>query len=234
MATESTHVSAVIPASPRAVYEAWLSSELHTAMTGGAATIDPTVGGAHSAWHGYISGKTLELDPGKRIVQSWRTQEFLEQHGDSLIAVLFEEEGDHARVTIEHTEIPEGQGKKYEDGWTKHYFDPMIAHFSAAAPAAKKAAPRKAASKKAASKKAASKKAASKKAAPKKAAPKKAAAKKAAAKKAAPKKAAAKKPVAKKSAKKAVAKKAVAKKAAKKPAKRVVKKAAAAPPATSA
>jgi len=218
MATESTHVSAVVPASPQAVYEAWLSSELHAAMTGGAATIDPTVGGAHSAWDGYISGKTLELDPGKRIVQSWRTQEFLEDHGDSLIVVLFEEEGDHARVTIEHTEIPEGQGKSYESGWTKHYFDPMIAYFSAAAPAPKQQAPRKAAPKKAAAKKAAPKKVAAKKAAPKKAAPKKVAAKKAAPKKAAPKKVAAKK---------AAPKKVAAKKAA-------PKKPAAAPPATGA
>jgi hypothetical protein len=50
----------------------------------------------------------------------------------------------------------EGQGKGYESGWTKHYFDPMIAHFSAAAPAAKTAA-RKTAARKAAAKKAAKK-----------------------------------------------------------------------------
>ena len=185
MATESTHVSAVIPASPQVVYEAWLSSEQHAKMTGGAATIDPSVGGAHSAWDGYISGKTLELDPGKRIVQSWRTQQFLAEHGDSRLVVRFDEVGGHTRVTVEHTDIPEGQGKGYEAGWTKHYFDPMIAHFSAAAPAAKKAA-RKPAAKKTAAKKAAKKPAAKKMA-------KKPAARKPAAKKAAkrpPKKAA--------------------------------------------
>ena len=45
-------------------------------MTGAAARIAGRVGAAYSAWDGYIAGKTLELAPGKRIVQSWRTTEF--------------------------------------------------------------------------------------------------------------------------------------------------------------
>src|SRR4051812_28589721 len=186
MATESTHVSAVIPASPARVYAAWLDSAEHALMTGGAASIDPTVGGKHSAWGDYITGQTLALEPGKSIVQSWRTLEFPDGSADSKLTVTFDDEGGHTRITIAHTEIPAGQGVKYEQGWTDHYFTPMIAHFSRTS-----AAPRKAAAKKApAKKKAAAKKAAAKKAAPKKAAPKKAAAAK---KKAAPRKAAAKK-----------------------------------------
>ena len=179
MATESTHVSAVVPASSQIVYEAWLSSEQHAKMTGGAATIDPAIGGSHSAWGGYISGKTLELDPGKRIVQSWRTQEFLEEHGDSKVLVLFEGEGGHTRVTIVHTDIPEGQAKKYETGWIEHYVDPMLAHFSAsAAPAVKRAPVTKSSAKTASAKKPAAKKPAAKKSAAKKSPAKKSPAKK--------------------------------------------------------
>jgi uncharacterized protein YndB with AHSA1/START domain len=203
MATESIHVSALIPARPEAVYDAWLSSELHARMTGGGAQIEPYVGGAHRAWDDYISGKTLELDPGKRIVQSWRTLQFPADSGDSQIAVTFEDEGGHTRVKIAHTDIPEGQGASYQSGWDVHYFSPMIAWFSSSAPAAEASAPPKAARKRTA-KKAAPKKAA-KKAAPRKAAPKKPA-KKAASKKAAPKK------VAKKAAPKKAAKKAAPKK----------------------
>ena len=65
-----------LPAPPEAVYHAWLDSAAHTAMTGGAAKIAGRVGGRFTAWDGYISGKTLALTPGARIVQSWRTSEF--------------------------------------------------------------------------------------------------------------------------------------------------------------
>lgn len=65
------------PAKPADVFAAWLDSVAHGAMTGrGRAKIDPRVGGAHTAWNGYIQGETLELEPGRRIVQSWRTSEF--------------------------------------------------------------------------------------------------------------------------------------------------------------
>src|SRR5262249_5815439 len=100
-------VSAVIPASPERIYAAWLDSASHGAMTGGAAEIDPKVGGRHSAWNGYVSGETRELDPGKRIVQSWRSTQFPSESPDSLIVVLLEPEGEHTRITIAHTEIPE-------------------------------------------------------------------------------------------------------------------------------
>jgi uncharacterized protein YndB with AHSA1/START domain len=227
MATESITVTEVIPASADRIYAAWLDSAEHAKMTGGVAEIDPRVGGAHRAWHDYIWGETLELGPGTRIVQSWRTTDFPDEAGDSQVVILIEGRGAKAQVTIEHTEIPEGQGTKYLQGWDEFYFTPMSKYFAAAkkaAPkktAAKKAAPKKTAAKKAAPKKAAAKKAAPKKSAAKKAAPKKAAAKKGAAKKAAPKKTAAKKGAAKKAApKKAAAKKAAKKAAPKKAAKK--------------
>jgi len=69
-------LSDVLPASPQAIYEAWMSSEGHAAMTGAEATIDPRPGGAFEAGDGYITGKTVALDPGRRIVQTWRTSEF--------------------------------------------------------------------------------------------------------------------------------------------------------------
>ncbi len=69
-------LSCTLPASPEAVYEAWLSSAAHGAMTGAKTKASKRVGAAFSAWDGYIVGKNIELVPGKRIVQSWRTSEF--------------------------------------------------------------------------------------------------------------------------------------------------------------
>ena len=88
MKTESLTVSAVIPAAPEAIYKAWMSSRGHSAMTGNGATVVARVGGKHTAWDGYIRGKTLELEPGKRIVQSWRTTDFAEEAKDSRLEVI--------------------------------------------------------------------------------------------------------------------------------------------------
>lgn len=76
MATDSIRVSAVIAASPERLYNAWLSETEHSAMTEGAASIEPNVGGRFTAWDGYISGETIELVENKKVVQTWRTVEF--------------------------------------------------------------------------------------------------------------------------------------------------------------
>ncbi len=117
-------------ASPQAVYDAWMGSGGHTAMTGGHATVDATVGGKYTAWDEYIWGTTLELDPGKRIVQTWRTSEFTGDDEDSQIELLLEPVDGGTRLTLLHTRVPE-HDRSYEDGgWEDNYFRPMRAYFA--------------------------------------------------------------------------------------------------------
>jgi uncharacterized protein YndB with AHSA1/START domain len=123
--------SAVVPATPTAVYDAWMSSAGHTAMTGAEARVDPRVGGEFSAWDGYIHGRTLELEPGRRILQSWRTLEFQERDVDSQIEVLLEAVDDGTLVRLRHSDVPVDH-RGYEDGgWRDNYFEPMMAYFAA-------------------------------------------------------------------------------------------------------
>jgi activator of HSP90 ATPase len=128
MAYEFT-VSDVLPATPTAIYDAWMSSAGHAAMTGAEAEIDARVGGDFTAWDGYIMGRTLDLDPGRRIVQAWRSSEFEPSDRDSEIEVLLEAVPEGTRISIRHYEIPEGQSG-YEQGWRDNYFDPMRDYFS--------------------------------------------------------------------------------------------------------
>jgi activator of HSP90 ATPase len=106
-----------------------MSSAGHTAMTSAAARVDPRVGGDFDAWDGYITGRTLALEPGRRIVQSWRTSEFNDTHEDSRIEVLLEPEGMGTRITIRHANVPDGQTGYEEGGWQESYFDPMREYF---------------------------------------------------------------------------------------------------------
>lgn len=130
MAKERIQVSTVLPASPGRVYLAWLDAEEHSAFTGGKANVDPVVGGRFSAWDGYIEGMTIEVDPGKRILQTWRTSEFPKGHNDSRLEVGLEAVNGGTRLTVRHWDIPEGQGQKYKTGWVDHYFEPMKQYFT--------------------------------------------------------------------------------------------------------
>jgi uncharacterized protein YndB with AHSA1/START domain len=116
MGLESIRVSAVLPASPERIYQAWLNSAEHAAFTGSAADIDPKVGGHFTASDGYIEGTTLELEPSRRIVQSWRSSDFPVGCGDSRLEVLLDGTEGGTTVTLVHSDIPEGQGAMYERG----------------------------------------------------------------------------------------------------------------------
>jgi activator of HSP90 ATPase len=127
---ESITVSALLSAKPKVVYEAWLDGKKHSDFTGSRAEIDGRVGGAFTAWDGYISGTTISAQPFGRIVQTWRTTEFPADAPDSEIEVILEEVPEGTRITIVHTNIPDGQGEGYRQGWVGFYFTPMEEYFS--------------------------------------------------------------------------------------------------------
>ncbi len=123
-------LSTIIAATPLEVYDAWMSSEGHSAMTGSPAIISASVGGEFEAWDGYIHGRNLELIPGKRIVQAWRTTEFSADEPDLRIDIVLEAQGEQTRLTLHHTGLPP-HGGQYEQGWVDAYFEPMQAYFEA-------------------------------------------------------------------------------------------------------
>ena len=138
---EHFEVSGIIPTTTSRIYAAWLDGDSHAKMTGSAAAGQAVVGGRHSAWDGYITGANLELQPSRRIVQSWRTTEFPADAPDSRLEILLEPVAGGTRIIIRHGNVPDGQGLQYQSGWRDHYLTPMTAHFGMAAkPAKKKAA----------------------------------------------------------------------------------------------
>jgi activator of HSP90 ATPase len=117
-----------LKAKPEEVYNAWLSSEGHSDMTGGEADVSDKIGANFTAWDGYIEGSNLALETNKRILQSWRTSEFLENEKDSILEILLEEKDGQTILTLNHTDVPES-GKHYIKGWDESYFEPMKAYF---------------------------------------------------------------------------------------------------------
>jgi uncharacterized protein YndB with AHSA1/START domain len=123
-------ITTQIPAGPEEVYRAWLDEGTHADIVGASARIVPQIGGEFQIWEGYISGRTLALDPPHRIVQAWRTTEFDASDPDSRLELKLEPAVGGTRLTLRHSEIPDGQGPNYEEGWEANYFAPMRKYFA--------------------------------------------------------------------------------------------------------
>jgi len=123
-------ISDTFSTAPDTLYAAWLNSDSHSEMTGAEAVISAELGNSFSAWDDYISGKNIELEPGKRILQSWRTTEFAPEDPDSRLEILLEPVSEGTKLTLIHSGIPQGQ-PDYAQGWEDFYFKPMREYFLA-------------------------------------------------------------------------------------------------------
>jgi hypothetical protein len=107
-------------------------------MTGTKAKASPKVGAKYTATDDYIWGTNLELVPGKKIVQSWRSTDFVDGENDSVITVTLEPVAGGTMLTLQHSDIPDTQADGgYEQGWFDYYFEPMKSYFGKAAKQAK-------------------------------------------------------------------------------------------------
>lgn len=129
MSKESVHFSWAFPVSAQKIYQMWLDSKGHSEMTGGEAECSSMEGDSFTAWDGYITGKNVELQPNRLIVQTWRTSEFSENDEDSLVSIeLIETSEGSTEFNLHHTNIPQGQ-TQYNHGWIDFYFIPMTEYF---------------------------------------------------------------------------------------------------------
>jgi activator of HSP90 ATPase len=126
---EKVKLSVTLPASPDVIYKAWLSGKEHTAFTGEETKSSSKKGGSYTAGGGYMWGKNLELDPGKKIVQSWHSTDFPKDAEDSRLELLLEKSGKGTKLTLVHSNIPDGQKDRYKEGWKEFYFKPMKKYF---------------------------------------------------------------------------------------------------------
>ncbi len=132
---ERLELKALIAASPRKVYDAWVEPGRHAAFTESRATGGTRAGDPFSAWDGYIKGVHLELVPGRRIVQAWRTSDFPAGADDSRLEIGLAPESGKTRLTLIQSGIPDGQAEQYRQGWIDFYFTPLKKYLKEATPA---------------------------------------------------------------------------------------------------
>jgi activator of HSP90 ATPase len=127
--TETIRQNVLISATPAEVYEAFIDPKKHSKFTGSKATIDPKIGGEFTAWDGYITGKNLELEPGKRIVQEWITTEWPQGQPPSKLELIFKKAKAGTELSMVHTGVPADQAAEVAQGWIDFYWEPLKKYF---------------------------------------------------------------------------------------------------------
>ena len=131
-----------IGATPKRLFEAWLDSQEHSAMTGAGVTVGPGQGDAFSTADGLITGENLEVEPYHRIVQSWNIAQpgggSYESRLEVLLATgpnyggLSGSAADGATIIVRHSNLPPEQTLFTPQWWEERYFKPMDAYFARA------------------------------------------------------------------------------------------------------
>ncbi len=123
----SIHQEVTIDASPAAIFGVLTSSADFTRMTGGrAAVISKEAGGAVSLFGGDIEARNIELVPGKRVVQAWRSKAW-PAGVYSIVTFAFAADGKGTKVTFDQAGHPAEAEPMLEGGWQQMYWGPMNA-----------------------------------------------------------------------------------------------------------
>ena len=114
----------VIKASPHDVYETLIDSRKHSQLTGSKAEISRKNGGNFSVWDGDVNGVNLELVPDKKIVQSWRLDDWPENHF-SKVTFKIEPDEKGTRIIFTQSAVPDEALDDVKQGWYEYYWNPM-------------------------------------------------------------------------------------------------------------
>ncbi len=124
MKVKTIRQAATFRASTHEVYEALMDSRTHGKFTGGAARISRKAGGRFTVYDGYAEGRNLELIPDRKIVQTWRADDWPEGHYSQVTFTLTAIRTG-TRLSFVQTGVPEESYQDVKQGWIDFYWKPM-------------------------------------------------------------------------------------------------------------
>jgi activator of HSP90 ATPase len=128
--TSPIRQSVVLKAPPKTLFDAFLDSGKHSAFTGDKARVSRRVGARFTAFGGMLSGRNLYIDPGRMIVQAWRSVQFKRGDPDSILILTFNKVKGGTRIDVVHVNVPDHDHKGVTKGWPKYYWRPWRAYLA--------------------------------------------------------------------------------------------------------
>jgi uncharacterized protein YndB with AHSA1/START domain len=112
-------------ASPERIFRLLVDSKMHAALTGEKATIGRRVGDAFSTRNGHVSGIIVDLVPGERVVQAWRTRDFPVGIFSMATFQLCGTEDGGTELVLTHRGVPKHLIPAIEQDWRESCWGPI-------------------------------------------------------------------------------------------------------------
>ena len=117
-------------AAPDEVFAALTQSARFSEVTGQPAEIDAADGGAFSRFGDQVTGRIIEMVPGRRLVEAWRVAPWPEGKY-SVVSFDVSPHASGTRLVLEQDGYPEDNRDHLESGWRKMYLQPLADFFAA-------------------------------------------------------------------------------------------------------
>jgi activator of HSP90 ATPase len=121
------HQETTFSAPPSRIYETLVDLKQFAAATGAPASGDSTEGAAFTAFDGYITGRHIELVPGRRVVQVWRAKTWPEGVY-SIVRFELSPDGKGTKLVFDHDGFPADEKDHLATGWRAQYWDKIAKH----------------------------------------------------------------------------------------------------------
>jgi len=109
-------------AEPRDVYNALTNKKMVEIWTGETAEMEPIEGSEFSLWDGSITGKNIEFEENKKIVQQWY---FGDEQEKSIVTLKIHPQKKGTSVELLHSNIPDDAFENISEGWDEDYFNAL-------------------------------------------------------------------------------------------------------------
>jgi activator of HSP90 ATPase len=116
-------------ATPHDIYETIMDSKKHTKLSRQPTTVSRKVGGAFKVGHD-LEGKHITLTKDKKIVQTWRANNWPKDTYSKATFALARTTGG-TRVTFTQTGVPDEFYGEISKGWRDYYWTPLRKQYGA-------------------------------------------------------------------------------------------------------
>jgi activator of HSP90 ATPase len=120
--------SVTLPAPAAQLYGMYLNPKRHAAITGSRVKIGARPGSSFRAFNGALSGRILHTQPGRMIVQTWRSTGFGAKDIDSTLILTFWPRGRSGRIHLVHANVADRDVRGVTKGWKTYYWNPWRAY----------------------------------------------------------------------------------------------------------
>lgn len=131
MATRSIRQTALVRgATPGDIYATLMDGKRHGALSGQATKVSSRVGGKWSVGHD-LEGKNLRLVKDRRIVQTWRANNWPKTN-QSKVTFELTRTAAGTRIKLTQTGVPSQFYREINTGWRTYYWAPLRRTFAKA------------------------------------------------------------------------------------------------------